>query len=394
MIRLRLFILGLVVCALGGVAAATEEAEAAPSALKTGPSPRVFYTRPGQFEIILMDAADARRVLVLGRAVWAALTEPLRLPADGFNTPVSVRLVPAAQWSGLTDFTVTVATPGLVTVRVRWEAGVDPKVVRRALVHGLLMRQAASWYGTTSSITVPLWLEYACADLSRAKERPAIMDMFQQDSVRLVSAPSLASVLQWERGAGESRERELAALWLLLQLQAESIDGTQWQQWLRGVLGGAKAQDTLPRIYTGLWANAADMELWWQTGFYHQAKKRILPVMTASESRAWVADRSRWLGVRQGLERVVPLDELPRLHREPWVRRELGERIQQLHLTLPAIHPFYANAMVSLGRLYEAAQKGKQSAAKVALGQFERDAMDARELDDTVGAILDTAPRQ
>ncbi len=394
MIRLGLVLLVLVAFAQAGVAGATGEAEVPPSALKTGPTPRVFYTRPGQFEIIVMDAADARLVLVLGRAVWGALTEVLRLPADGFNTPVSVRLVPAAQWSAPTAFTVTVATPGMVTVRVRWEAGVDANVLRRALVHGLLMRQAASWYGVTSSLTVPLWLEHACAGLSRAKERPAIMDMFQQDSVRLAAAPSLASVLQWERGAGESRERELAALWLLLQLQAESSDGTQWQWWLRGVLGGAPALDTLPRIYAGLWTNAADMELWWQTGFYHQARKRSLPVMTASESRAWLADRSRWLGVRQGQEFVVPLGELVRLRREPWVNRELGERGQQIRVTLSAIHPFYTNAMVSLGRLYEAAQKGKESAAKAALGQFTRDSIDARELDDTVGAILDTAPRQ
>jgi hypothetical protein len=341
-----------------------------------------------------MDAADARRVLALGRAVWAALADPLRLPADGFNTPVSVRLVPAAQWTAPTAFTVTVATPGMVNVRVRWESGLDSNVVRRALVHGLLMRQAVFWYGTTSSLTVPLWLEHACAGLSRAKERPAIMDMFQQDSARLTAAPSLASVLKWERGADPSRERELASLWLLLQLQAEASDGTQWQQWIRRVLGGAPALDTLPRIYTGLWANAADMELWWQTVFYHQAKKRILPVMTASESRAWLADRSRWLGMRQGRELVVPLGELPQLRREPWIQRELGERLQQIRLTMPAIHPFYANAMVSLGRLYEAAQKGKESASKVALAQFERDFIDGRELDDTVGAILDTAPRQ
>ena len=393
MIRLGLVFLGLLAFTQADTVGASEGEGASTAALNEGPTPRLFYTRPGQFEIIVLDAADARLVLALGRAVWGALAEPLRLPAEGFNTPVSVRLVPAAQWSAPTAFTVTVETPGMVTVRVRWEAGVNANVLRRALVHGLLMRKAASWYGVISSLTVPLWLEHACAGLSRAKERPAIMDMFQQDSVRLAAAPSLASVLQWEHGAGESRERELAALWLLLQLQAESADGTQWQWWLRGVLGGAPALDTLPRIYSGLWANADDMELWWQTEFYHQAKKRSLPVMTASDSRAWLDDRSRWLGVRQGLERVVALGELTRLRREPWVHRELGERAQQIRLTLPVVHPFYANAMVSLGRLYEAAHKGKESATKAALAQFESDSIDGRELDDTVGAILDTAPR-
>ena len=218
--------------------------------------------------------------------------------------------------------------------------------------------------------------------------------MFQQDSLQLASVPSLVSLLQWDRAAGESRERELAALWLLLQLQADSSDGTQWHLWLRGLLGGANALDTLPRVYTELWTNAADMELWWQTGFYHQAKNRILPVMTSADSRAWLVDRSRWLADRQGREVVLTLAEIPRLRREPWVHRELGERIQQTRITLSVIHPFYANAMVSLGRFYEAALKGNEGAAKAALTQFERDSIDGRELEATVGAILDTAPRQ
>jgi hypothetical protein len=136
------------------------------------------------------------------------------------------------------------------------------------------------------------------------------------------------------------------------------------------------------------------MELWWQTGFRHQAKNNILPVMTATDSRAWLVDRSRWLANRQGREVVLPLAELIQLRREPWLQRELGERIQQTRIKLAAIHPFYANALVALGRLYEAALKGDQAAAKAALEQLERDLIDGRELENTIYAILDTAPRK
>ena len=393
MIRLTIFCFGLLAFALGGTGA-TEEVVPQPNTVNAGPTPRIFYTRSGQFEIIVMNAADARLVLSLGRSVWEALAETLRLPSDGFNTPVSVRLVPVTQWTEPTAFTVAVASPGLVTVQVRWEAGMEANKLRQALVHGLIVRQAVHLFGVTSRITVPRWLEHGCAGLSRVKERPALMDMFQQDSVRLASVPSIASLLQWDRGTGDSPTMELAALGLLLQLQAESSDGSQWQRWLRGVLSDANAMDTLPRIYTGLWANAADMELWWQTSFRHQAKNRILPVMTATDSRSWRADRTRWLANRQGLEVVLPLAELVPLRREPWLQRELGERIQQTRFTLSVIHPFYANAMVALGQLYEAALEGNQAAAKAALAQFERDLIDGRELEDTVGAILDTAPRK
>ena len=393
--RWRGIVLGALLALSGWCHGATEEGGESPSIpLSAGPTPRIFYTRTGQFEIIVPDAGDARLLIAVGRSVWGRLASSLGLPKDGFNTPVSVRLVPAAEWSAPTEFTVSVDTPGLVNVRIRWAAAVDPNVVRRALVHGLILRQAVAWHGVTGRLTVPLWLEYACAALSHGRDRPALMDMYQQDSARLASPPSLSSLLQWERGGGESPDRELASLWLLLQLQAESDNGDSWLRWLSGVIGGANALDTLPRVYTGLWADAPAMELWWQTGFYHQSRNRLLPMMTAADSRGWLAECSRWLATRQGREVVLALAELPGLHREPWVRAKLTERLQQTRITLSVIHPYYSNAVLSLGRLYEASLKGKDSATKAALAQFERDSIDGRELEDTVGAILDTAPRQ
>jgi hypothetical protein len=57
------------------------------------------------------------------------------------------------------------------------------------------------------------------------------------------------------------------------------------------------------------------------------------------------------------------------------------------------IHPYYANAALSLGRIYEAALKGDESAVRTALADLQREADDGRELEETIGAILDTAPR-
>ena len=355
-----------------------------------GPVPLLLYTKPGQFEIIVVDAVDARSALGVGAAVWGALAGPLELPAEGFNTPVSVRLVPVAQWTAPTSFTVTAETPGLVSVRVRWAAGEGTAELRRAMVHGLILRQAVSWYGVVARITVPLWLEQGFTGLSRVRERPALLDSFQQESARIVTPPSLAVLFQGQRG----RDRELASLWLVLQLQAEaeSSGANHWHHWLRGVVVGADPLDTLPQIYSGLWRDAAALELWWQTSFYHQARSRTLPVMTAVESRTWLADRRRWLAGRQGREVVLPLAELSGLCREPWVRTELAERIRQAYVILPLIHPFYANATLSLGRLYEAALKGNDTAVRVALAELDRDTIDGRELENIVGAILDTAP--
>lgn len=390
----RVMLAGL---AVAGNVATGEAGEVQPPSTVTAdalPVPRIFYTRQGEFEIIVQDVADAQPALALGRAVWSALSVPLGLPADGFSSPVSVRLVPATQWSEPSPFTVTVEPPGRVIVRVRWDKDVDPIIVRRAFVQGLILRQAVAWHGVGPQLTVPLWLEHACTAWSLVRERPALLDEFQQESAALTAVPTLRALLSWQRGEVESRGWELSSLWLFSQLQAEATEPARWGGWVRSLVGGAEPLDSLPRSYRGLWTDAAGMEIWWQVSFRYQSRLRTIPVMTTEASRVWLADRSRWLGGRQGREVVLSLDELLELRKEPWVRAELTERVKQAQSILGVIHPFYVNATLSMGRLYEAALKGKPDLFKTARADFERDAIDGRELDDTVNAILDTAPRK
>ncbi|CAM2831845.1 hypothetical protein [Rariglobus hedericola] len=380
--------------AAGGVFASAQEAAPMPlRAAAEQPVPRIFYTKKGQFEIIVLNADEAQQALALGRSVWRALEAPLGLPADGFSSSVSVRLVPADQWTSPSPFIITVEAGGQVNVSVRWSKDADPLFVRRAFVQGVILRQAVSWNGTNPNLTVPLWLEQACTAWSLVRERPAMRDLFQQESAG-ITVPPLRSLLLWERGAVESRGWELSSLWLFLQLQAEATDPARWGGWVRGIVGGADPLDTLPRSYSGLWTDALTMELWWQTAFHHQRTLPGLPVMTAAASRSWLADRSRWLAGRNGREVVLPLSELADLRKEPWVKTELTERVQQTRSVLGVIHPFYANAAISMGRVYSAALKGDAGNLKEAMTALERDAIDARELEDAVGAMLDTAPRK
>lgn len=381
---------GLLVLAGARIAGAQEAPQVSQ---KSDPVPRVFYTAPGQFEMIVAEVGDAQPMLALGRSVWGALTGPLGLPAEGFTSPISVRLVPAKDWNVPAIFTVTVESAGLVSVRVRWSTETDPLVVRRALVQGLIMRQAVAWHAVGPRLTVPLWLEHACTMWSIVKEQPSMMDSFQQESAGL-AAPPLGALLLWERGAVESRGWELASLWLFMQLQSEQGPPSQWGSWVRGMVGGVAPYDALPRSYAGLWADALSLELWWQTAFQHQCRTRTLPVMTAEASRGWMQDRSRWLAGRDGREVVLELDELPGLRKVAWIEAELKARLGQTRVVMGVIHPYYANAALSMGKIYEAALKGDAKKFEAAMTEFKRDAIDGRELEDAVGAILDTAPRK
>jgi hypothetical protein len=392
--RLRRLAAALALAAVAGVADAQDAAAVPLRPAAEQPVPRLFYTKPGQFEIVVVNAEDAQQALSLGRSVWQALEAPMGLPPEGFSSPVSVRFVPADQWTSPSPFVVLVEPGGRVSVSVRWAQDTDPLFVRRAFVQGVILRQAVAWHGINTGLTVPLWLEQACTAWSLVRERPAMKDWFQQESAG-IKVPPLRSLLLWERGAVESRGWELSSLWLFLQLQAEaSSDPARWGGWVRGIVGGADPVDTLTRSYAGLWPDASTLELWWQTVFVHQCRLPGLPVMTAEASRGWLADRSRWLAGRNGREVVLALDELPALGKEPWVKTELTERVQQTRSVLGVIHPFYANAAISIGRVYAAALNGDESACKEAVAAFERDALDGRELEDAVGSMLDTAPRK
>lgn len=358
------------------------------------PVPRVYYTRTGQFEIVTFDDPSAQQALALGSSIWRALAGPLVLPAGGFSSPVSIRLVPSAQWTDAAVFLTTVETPGRVMVRIRWSDDVDPLVVRRAFVQGLILQQAVSWHGVVQGVNAPLWLEHAAVLWSVAHERPAMMDAYRQQSLG-VNPPAVSSLLEWERGAVESRGWELSALWFFMQLQEEARDtgGARWPVWLKAVLGGDNAYAALPRSYPGLWGDGPALELWSRVAFQHQSRLAALPVMTVDDSRAWLLHNTRWLAGRGGREVVLGLDELRGLRGEPWVQAQLTKRLGQARAILGVIHPYYANAAVSLGRLYERALKGSESDFKQALADFEREAVDGRELEDEINAMLATAPK-
>ena len=91
---------------------------------------------------------------------------------------------------------------------------------------------------------------------------------------------------------------------------------------------------------------------------------------------------------------MLSLAELRELRNEPWVRAELSSRHGQIRAVMGLIHPYYSNATLSLGKLYEAAAKGNEKQFDAARADFERDAVDGRDLEETVTAILNTAPRK
>ncbi len=371
--------LAVLLVALGGAVWRGPTAGAAPA-------PVMFQSAPGQFEVAAVDVGGAQRVVARAVEAWQLLATPLALPG-AFASPVLVRLVPAAEWGERTPFRVIVETGGIVSVRLRWDEATPESFVRRSLVQGLLMRQAVARHGVNAHLTAPLWLEHAGVGWWRTHAEPAQLDALKQSSAGR-APPTLAELLNWQRGAEEPERFIDGAVWLLAFLQTDSGKAGEWPALLQRLLGGEAPEAALAASYPGRFASERERELWWQTGWHHLRRARVLPAFEAAESRAELAELARFVFTRNGSDAVVPLGDVLAHAREPRVAADLKRRAAALNRVLTALHPFYRNAGLSLAEVLTAS--GATPERRAAWGAtFEQDWRDANELAAASAAALD-----
>jgi len=348
--------------------------------------PVIFQSAPGRFEVAALDGGDAQRVAALAAQAWAMLAGPLALP-ESFASPVFVRLVPAADWGERSPFRVTVEAGGVVSVRVAWEPMTPEVVVRRALVQGLLMRQAVARHGVNERLTAPLWLEHACVGWWRTRAEPAQLDALKQASARL-APPALEDLLRWQRGATEPAPFVDGAVWLLTFLTGEAGKGAEWPSLLHRLLGGEAPVAALAASFPGRYSNDGERELWWQTGWQQLRRARVLPGWEAAESRVELAEMVRFVFTHQGEDAVMPLRAVLERAGEPVVDRELKRRAAAVNRLLTALHPFYRNAALSLADALAVRGAGAER-RDAACAAFEQDWRDATELERASATALD-----
>lgn len=374
--RIRLLALGLVAIS----ATAWGPAASGP------PLPVLFQSAPGRFEVAAVDVGGAQRVVAQATEAWQLLAGPLALP-EAFPSPVFVRLIPSKEWAEPVPFRVFVEVGGVVSVRVRWDATTPELFVRRALVQGLLMRQAVARHGVNERLAAPLWLEQACVGWWRTRAEPALLDALKQSTAGR-SPPALDRLLTWRRGETEPVELSDGAVWLLTFLRSEAGRPQEWSAFLQRLLGGEAPDVALAASFPSRFENARERELWWQTGWHHLRRARTLPGLEAAESRAELADLARFVVLREGGDVVMTLRDLLGQAGDPVVADELTRRATALNRVLPAVHPFYRNAALSFGELLAGRNKSAERRESLWTA-FEADWRDANELAAASAAALD-----
>ncbi len=360
------------------------------AAAQAGDAPPVMVqSGPGRFEIAARDSAVAHALAVLADETWRALEGPLALP-PGFSTPIYTRVGEGAEADG---FRSAVEPGGVVTVRLAGSAARPGRNERRALVHGLLLRQAVTWHGAAPSVTAASWLVEAAVRWCETRRDPASIDAAKYAAAQH-GAPTLAEI--WAQGGAagaEAERRGWGAFWLMSFLQTETTRMGEWPALVRALAAGEAEETALPEAFPGRFGTPADRELWWMTGWHHLRRIRSLPLLESAESRDEVAARVRFVFAQEEDDIVVPLRTVLAHAGEAIVAVELKRRGAELARLAPSLHPFYRNAALSLVAVFEAAG-AKPALRDAALAQFEADWRDGDELAAATRAALDAEERR
>lgn len=356
------------------------------------PKPVIVQAGAGRFEISAIDSGVAHIVAAASEEAWRQLAVPLALP-DSFSSPIFVRLTPPGGPDEGLPFRVVVEPGATVSLRMTGDGRVtDP--TRRALVHALLLRLAVVRFGVHGQLNAPRWLEHACAGWWRTHSDGAQLDALKYES-RHGSPPPLEAILAWAPGDAEPRALAVGAMWLLTFLQTESGRALEWPAFLSRLLGGEEPLAALAACYPGRFGTVEERELWWQTGYHHVRRARALPNLEPGDSQAQLGALARFVfaGPNEEVDVVVSLPAVMSRAAEPVVAADLARRRAELERLIPALHPFFRNAGLSLAEVF---RLGARSPSRLGAlcATFAQDWSDATELAVATTAALDEWERR
>lgn len=353
-----------------------------------GAAPVLAASLAGRFEVASMDAAVAHRVAAAAEEGWRVLAGPLGLP-PAFPSPVFVRVVPAGTPGAAETHEVAVEPGGLVTLWLGARAQEGP-ALRRALVDALLHRLGVALHGVTVPPVVAPWLVLGAAGWWETRVDGARLDALREASRRR-PPPALVSLLDGARDPAGFEGDAAGATWWFTFLLAESSRGAEWPRLLGRLLAGGDPQAMLAQAYVGRFGGPDERELWWQTGWHHHLRQRVLPGLEAEEARDLLAALARFVFADEGGgDRLVPLTEVLARRTEPLVAAELARRGADLGRSAAGMHPFYRNAALTLAEAFALPAGVEADRRRSALGaQWERDWADGLALEAATREVLD-----
>lgn len=370
----------------------------ADAAEPAGAEVRFFPGSGGRFEVAALEGEEGSRLVRLAEEAWAVWRGPLGLP-DRWTTGITVRLTPTEAW----DFAepawrLSAEATGLVSLWIR--GGGKPGAGRdrrwaAALAEAAWTRVAISEGVGPAARTVPDWLVAGAAEAALIEARPALGDAWRQAAARPGGAAGLEAILKWRgaQTAGDGEPEWVGAFGVWRWLGAGPGRAEAWPRFVAALLAGEAPGLALTRVYGPGLARPekAELELAWRTSLAAMAREQATPLLGAEESRRQLERLARAVltPTEGGPERVWELGALTAAEARGYPAAEREERARWLTANLARMHPFYRNAAVSLGRCWQAQERGDDAAREGALQEWRADFATGLELERGSAAALD-----
>lgn len=364
---------------------------------------RAYGLGLGRFDVVALPGPDGARLAELAKLGWAQWMGDLGLPSQ-LTTGITVRLTPAEQWGFVEPHWRVVVEPGGV-VSVWLKAGEAAGVERdrrwlAGLAEGALRRLAVLTGVELSDPKAPAWLTAAAAEAVLVGERPALLDAWQARMAGAIRAPSIKELLYWQDAqqvADGAAARRDGAYGLWLWLREGGARTPAWSHLVRALLGGESPGAALARDYARLArppSDAKEWELSWETNLTRLKRARATPLLDAGESRRRLEMLARIVAVDTeggGGEVVLAAGGGWATRGDAWLKGEREARSRLLAAEFNRMHPFYRNAAGSLGRVWQALEKGDEAGWATAEAEWRADMADGAELEAASSRALDAA---
>ncbi len=373
-------------------AAEREEVAAGEREPDSLPKREKVSVRNAFFDVYAGDILSAQYVATAGGLFAERFSEVLRPPGNSPN-PVLVNLIPAAEanWPQGIPRTRYFAT-GYVEVNLPWGAEVTREQVERAVAQGHLTALSGA-YGK-GEVHVPLWLEVAGQHLARAVAKPSHGDTLARRIAARARPMALGEILGAKRGEELDPDFAAHAYWLFLFLEREGRASGQTRNFLVRVLRGEEGLPALAATLGSQVRSREEAHVWWVVGLKELTRPKGGPVSSVAESRQRVEELSRFTFSAGGSGRRLLVEELWQHRESATLRGEVARRLQLVQIELAAVHPFYHNALLSLGRVLEAVGRGAEEDYRAAAVAFRHDQRTGDELAADTREVLDDLSRE
>jgi hypothetical protein len=334
----------------------------------------------GAFEVDSADYPSAQAVLSLAQHLRAILSKDLKWPGFLPGT-IHIQLVAAATMDFSGPYSVSVDRDGFHTAFIRWGADTALSDVCLALSR-VTVESVATWHNAATADKVPEWLKLAYGKILEAETKPAIVDEFSS-LARQQPILSLRQIMTAQNpSADDLPALALNAFWLGRFFEDQCHSSAESSQLFGALVSGGDPVQALTAVFPSRFADARDLELWWEVGCRDLTKRHLPLVLSFAQSRD-LLDHLQFVDVASPTAEPVHsrLDDA-------WPSRA-DKTIQQQLVTvmlnagpLPfQINPIYKNTLLSLLGAIKQMSGNDENSFRTAWAAYLADRADAESIE-------------